>query len=451
MGFKNDFVWGAATAAYQIEGAAYEDGKGLNIWDTFCQEEGKIFGAHNGDVACDHYHKMEEDVELMSSLGMKAYRFSLSWSRIIPNGTGAVNPKGIEFYNRLINKLLECNIEPYITLYHWDLPYELHKKGGWLNPQIVEWFGYYAGVVVENFGDRVHNYMTINEPQIFVGNGYRGGGHAPGYNLDTKELLAMGHNVLMAHGTAVKIIRDKLGNKAKIGLAMATSPTCPATNSEEDIAAAERYYFRSDIRDFMYRDSYWLDPICFGHYNEDMYKICGDIMPEIHPGDMEIISQPIDFIGANIYSGSIVKSDGKGGVKTVEFEPGHPRNAFDWPLLPETLYWGPRFYCNRYHLPYFITENGMDAHDAVSLDGKVHDPNREDYLHRYLIELRKAASEGYDVAGYFTWSFMDNFEWSKGYDERFGIVYVDFTTLERIPKDSAYFYKKVIECNGENL
>lgn len=449
MGFRKDFVWGAATASYQIEGAAYEDGKGPNIWDMYCKEPDTIFEQHNGDVACDHYHRMEEDVELMASLGLKAYRFSVSWSRIIPEGTGKINQKGIDFYNRLIDLLTEKNIVPYMTLYHWDLPYALHLKGGWLNPEIADWFGAYTDVIMKNFGDRVHNFITLNEPQVFVGCGYRDGSHAPGYKLGTRELLIVGHNVLRAHGKAVESIRKAAGNSAKIGISMATTPKCPYTEADAETASKE--YFRADKDNFVYNDAYWLDPICTGKYNENILKECGDILPVITKEDMELIGQSIDFIAANIYSGNFITTNENGEALNVKQKVGHPRTAFDWPIVPESLYWGPRFFCERYKLPYFISENGMSAHDVVSLDGKVHDPNREDYMHRYLLNYKKAADEGYDVRGYFAWSLMDNFEWTKGYDERFGMIYVDYETLERTFKDSAFFYKKVIETNGENL
>lgn len=449
MGFRKDFVWGAATASYQIEGAAYEDGKGLNIWDMYCKEPDTIFEQHNGDVACDHYHRLEEDVALMVQLGLKAYRFSVSWSRIIPEGTGKTNQKGIDFYNRLIDLLIENNIEPYMTLYHWDLPYALHLKGGWLNPEIADWFGAYTDVIMNNFKDRVHNFITLNEPQVFVGCGYRDGSHAPGYKLGRREQLLVGHNVLRAHGKAVESIRKAAGSSARIGISMATTPKCPYT--EADIETARKEYFRVDKDNFIFTYAYWLDPICTGRYNADILRECGDILPDITKEDLKLIGQPIDFIAANIYSGTFVTTKATGEAEYVKQRTGHPRTAFDWPVVPESLYWGPRFFCERYKMPYFISENGMSAHDAVSLDGKVHDPNREDYIHRYLLNYRRAADEGYDVQGYFAWSLMDNFEWTKGYDERFGMIYVDYETLKRTIKDSAFFYREVIESNGENL
>lgn len=451
MSFKNDFVWGAATAAFQIEGAAYSDGKGLNIWDVFCKEDGKVFRGHTGDTACNHYNKIEEDVKLMKEMGLKAYRFSVSWARILPNGVGEINQKGIDFYNKLINALIENGIEPYMTLYHWDLPYELSKKGGWMNRDIVNAFAEYTKIIADNFSDRVKNYITLNEPEIFVGNGYMHGSHAPGYKLSNFELLNIGHNALLAHGIAVKILRENSKTELNIGISVASNPAIPVTEREEDVKAAQKVYDRADIYNFVYTDSYWLDPIVFGKYNDGILETCKDIMPKIENGDMELISQKIDFIGRNIYMGDYYKADENGEPVKLPHKVGFTKTAFDWPVSDDSLYYGVKQCYKRYKMPIYITENGMSCHDTISLDGKVHDPNRQDYLNRYLLGLKKASSEGFDIRGYFVWSLMDNFEWSAGYNERFGIIYVDYETYERIPKDSAYWYKSVIENNGSNL
>lgn len=451
MSFNNNFVWGAATASFQIEGAAYEDQKGLSIWDTFCREEGKIYCGHNGDVACDHYHRMEEDVKLMAELGLKAYRFSVSWSRILPEGTGEICQAGIDFYNRLIDTLLKYDITPYMTIYHWDLPYALHKKGGWLNDEIVKWFADFAAILSKNYADRVKHFITFNEPQVFVGCGYKVGEHAPGYKLCDFELLQIGHNVLKAHGAATKALRENAKTPIEVGIVMATCPSIPETETAPDIKAAYAAYNRANLDNYIFTDPYWLDPIVFGHYPEEVMKTCGHLMPKITEEDMALIHQPLDFIGNNIYRGHYVKADMNGNPEYIGLKVGIPRTAIGWEITPEALYWGAKETTDRYHLPYYITENGMSAHDAVSLDGKVHDPNRIDYLHRYLQGLKRAASEGIDVRGYFTWSFLDNFEWAKGYGDRFGIVYVDYETQKRTVKDSAYWYQTVIESNGENL
>lgn len=451
MGFKKDFVWGAATSSYQIEGGAFADGKGLNIWDTFCKDGGKVFGEHNGDVACDHYNRVEEDVKLMAEMGLKAYRFSVDWARVIPNGIGEVNEKGIAFYNKLIDLLIKYGIEPYMTIYHWELPYALHLKGGWQNPEISDWFGKYSEVLTKNFSDRVTNFITINEPQIFVGLGYMTGIHAPGLKLSKRELLNVGKNVLLAHGKAVSALRKYAVQPVKIGIATASSPAIPFTDSDSDILACEKAFGQADINNFIYPDCFWLDPIVLGKFPDGIEASCKDFVASFSKEEMDIISQKIDFLGANIYSGNYTMADENGNPKAAPDEVGYPRTAVGWKITENALYWGARLYCNRYNLPYYITENGMSAHDVVSIDGKVHDPNRIDYMHRYLRGFRKACEEGYEVAGYFAWSLMDNFEWANGYSDRFGLIFVNLTTQQRILKDSALWYKSVIETNGENL
>lgn len=450
MGFDKDFVWGAATAAYQIEGEAFGSGKGLNIWDSFSHQPNKIYENHNGDVACDHYHKMEQDVEIMKQLGLKAYRFSISWARVLPSGTGKVNKIGLDFYSRLVDLLLENGIEPYVTLYHWDLPHKLHTRGGWLNPESVGWFAKYADLIAKTFGARVKNYITFNEPQVFVGLGYMQGTHAPGYRLGNAELLEIGRNILLAHGEAVRAIRKQSGDK-KIGIVMACSPPMPETRTTADIAAAKKAYEHADIGNFIFTDSYWLDPIIFGKYPDALVATAGELLPELSDEEREIISTPIDFIGSNIYRGRVIRSFKNRTPCDVPPEPGAPLTANHWIITPDALYWGARCCVSRYGKPFFITENGMAAHDVVSLDGEVHDPNRIDYLHRYLRGLRRAADEGLNVAGYFAWSLMDNFEWAEGYRDRFGLVFVDYKSGERIIKDSGRWYSEVIKNNGENL
>lgn len=453
--FKEDFVWGTATAAYQIEGGAYEDGKGLSIWDTYCKEKGKIFGGHSGDVACDHYHRFLEDVKIMKSLGVKAYRFSLSWTRIIPDGIGEVNKKGIEFYNNLIDALLENGIEPYITLFHWDYPRELYKKGGWLNPESPKWFAFYAKVVAENFSDRVSNFITLNEPQCFIGLGYCTGGLAPGMQLPLCDTVLMSHNALLAHGMAVKALRENSKRKINIGYAPTYTFPYPSTETEEDINAARTatFEFTEDMLDgnWAWNSSWWCDPVFLGKYPQDALKYFEQYLPKNWEKDMDIISQPLDFIGQNIYNGWEMRRGKDSRPEAVNRSIGYPQTATDWPVTPDTLKWGVKFLYERYKLPIYITENGIACNDIISLDKQVHDPQRIDFLNRYLLKLEEAIDEGVDVAGYFLWSLMDNFEWGEGYRRRFGIVYVDYETQQRIIKDSGYWYKKVIETNGESL
>lgn len=447
MGFKKDFVWGVATASYQIEGAYKEDGKGLNIWDVFSHEAGNVQCGHTGDIACDHYHKFKEDIALMRKLGIKAYRFSISWSRIFPDGIGKVNEKGVRFYSELIDELLANNIEPYVTLFHWDYPYELYKKGGWLNNDSIKWFANYAAKISEFYSDRVKYFITFNEPQCFIGGGYLSGVHAPGLKVSYKDIFQMCHNVLKAHGAAVIALRENAKQPLKIGYAPTYTARYPSTNKSEDIEAARKDLFACPAisRDVMWSASWWSDPVLLGHYPEDGLEMYKDYLPEITEEDMKLISQPIDFYAQNIYTGKEIKAGTNGKPEIVERYAGSPKTAIQWSVTPECLHWAPKFFYERYKLPFYITENGMSCHDVVSLDGKVHDPNRIDYLNRYLLELEKAVDEGVQVEGYFLWSFMDNFEWSKGYTERFGIVFVDYNNQQRIPKDSAYWYKEWIE------
>lgn len=445
MSFRKDFIWGAATAAYQIEGAAYTDGKGLNIWDTFSHEQGKIYDGHTGDIACDHYHKLDEDLDFMKSLGLQSYRFSVSWARILPNGVGEVNEPGIAFYNRLIDGLLARGIEPCMTLYHWDLPYALHLQGGWLNDSSSDWFAEYAALIKERFGDRVTRFITFNEPQVFVGCGYMNGTHAPGYKLSKPELLRIGHNVLKSHGKAVLALRK--GPACLIGFTGASCPCIPETSTKENIDAARATYFASEHDGFVFSDAYWFDPVITGKYPDWVMNFKAPNAPTITEEDMALIHQKIDFIGLNIYNGKYIN---KAGL-CIQNQQGIARTSIGWPVTPEALYWGPYFMYERYHSPIMITENGMACHDWVSLDGKVHDENRTDYLHRYLLEFKKAADDGVDAIGYYVWSLMDNYEWGEGYKERFGIIYNDYQTQERTIKDSGYWYKHTIATNGEEL
>lgn len=449
MGFGIDFIWGAAASAYQMEGAAGEDGKGEDIWDIYTREPGHIFGGHTGENACDHYHRYREDVRLMKEIGLKAYRFSVNWSRVLPEGAGRVNEEGIAFYNALIDELLANGIEPYITLYHWELPYELYKRGGWMNPQIVEWFGEYAKVVAERFSDRAAHYFTLNEPQCFVGLGFLTGEHAPGLISPLRDTFEMAHNALKAHGRAVQMLRQYGKQKLTIGYA----PTCgmcyPETERPEDVEAARQMLFamQPDDGNWTWNVSWWSDPVILGRYPEEGLRRYEPYLPRITEEDMKLISEPVDIYGQNIYNGRCFCMGEDGKPEEVKRYEGFPGTAMGWPITPEALYWGPKFLYERYRKPIYITENGLSCHDVVALDGKVHDHDRIDFLGRYLRELKRAAGE-IDLRGYFHWSLLDNFEWAKGYSERFGMVYVDYRTQRRILKDSAYWYRDVIQSNG---
>lgn len=452
MGFAKDFVWGTATSAYQIEGMTQGEGKGAHIWDIYTKDPGHILEGHTGDIACDHYHHFREDIKLMKEMGIMAYRFSIDWSRVLPEGTGAVNEKGIAFYNELIDELVKYGIEPYITLYHWELPYELYKRGGWMNPQIVEWFGAYAKLVAERFSDRVRYFFTLNEPQCFIGLGFVTGEHAPGLKAPLRDTFEMAHQVMKAHGRAVQMLREYGKQPLLIGYAPTGSMCYPETDSKEDIEAARQMLFsmQPEDRNWTWSVAWWSDPILLGHYPEEGLVRYEAYLPKITEQDMALISEPIDIYGQNIYNGRCIRMGKDGKPEDVPRLVGASKTAMNWPVTPKCLYWGPKFLYERYKKPIYITENGLSCRDIISLDGKVHDPNRIDFLARYLHELKKAADE-IELRGYFHWSWMDNFEWAKGYTERFGLVYIDYQTQERILKDSAFWYKDVIQTNGKNL
>ncbi|GHV26123.1 beta-glucosidase [Spirochaetia bacterium] len=451
MAFRDDFVWGGASASYQVEGAVNEDGRLPSVWDMFCKQEGKILDGSSGAVAADFYHRYQEDVDIMKELGYKAHRFSIAWPRVIPTGDGAVNEKGLDFYDRLVDSLCKAGITPYTTLFHWDYPYDLFRKGGWMNPDSPKWFADYAAVMVKRLGDRLKNYMTINEPTCFIGASYIKTNHAPGIRLPIWDTLLMTHNVLLGHGRVVQTLRSLVPD-AKIGYAPAVGAYYPASDSPEDREAARQAFF-SVGDEGLWSVSLWNDPIFLGTYPEELYRRHGQHMPHIGSDDMKIISQKLDFLGQNIYFGDAVRADGKGGYEFPRRNIGYPFTAFaeKWPISPEALYWGPRFLYERYKVPLYITENGLSCADTVSLDGKVHDPGRIDFLQRYLHCLRKAAGDGVDIRGYFHWCVTDSFEWGYGYTERFGMVYCDYQTQQRIIKDSGHWYREVIRSNGANL
>jgi len=447
--FPQNFTWGAATASYQIEGAAHEEGRGLSVWDTMCRQEGRIARGQSGDVACDHYHCYREDVALMKQIGLKAYRLSLSWPRIIPDGNGEVNAKGLAFYDRLIDELLAAGIEPWVTLFHWDFPHALYCQGGWLNRQSVDWFARYTEVVVKKLSDRVRHWMVFNEPQCFIGLGHKIGMHAPGDKLALADVLRAAHHVLLAQGRAVQTIREHAQLAPVIGCALASPISIPASDSPADIEAA-RQHMMGFGDEWTWNTTWWADPVSFGHYPEDGLRKYHKDAPQIQPGDMETIRQPLDFFGVNIYSGIVIRA-GANGHENVKMPEGWPVTAMNWEVQPKSLYWGPRFLFERYKLPMVITENGMALTDWRSVDGQVRDPLRIDFLERYLTALGQAIRDGVDIRGYFLWSLMDNFEWAEGYRPRFGIIHVDYPTGTRTMKDSARWYSEVIAQNGANL
>ncbi len=458
--FREDFVWGVASSAYQVEGTDENDGRGKNVWDAFV-EDGRTFEHQDARVSCDHMHHYREDYALMRNLGIRAYRFSVNWSRILPEGTGRVNEKAIAMYRDMILCMKENGITPYLTLFHWEFPQALFERGGWLNPDVVDWFGEYAKVVAEHFSDICDHFITINEPQCVVGLGHLNGGHAPGVKYTIKETFQVAHHLLMAHGQAVINLRkyalplpgEQTPRPVQVGYAPTGGVAYPYTDSAADIAAAKKVYFGfyNPMDNWTWNVSWFSDPVFLGHNPKEGLEKFAEYLPEIKSEDMELIHQPLDFMGQNIYNGYYVRAGADGEPEFVTREPGFPRTASDWPVTPRAFYYGIQFLTERYPLPLYITENGMSCHDNPGADGRVHDADRVTFLDSYIGAMQKACDEGADVRGYFLWTFLDNFEWSDGYRQRFGIVYVDFTNQRRIVKDSAYWYQKVIETNGASL
>ncbi len=451
--FPANFRWGAASAAYQIEGAWNVDGKGPSIWDEFSHRPGKVLGNHTGDVACDHYSRYRDDVAIMREIGLQSYRFSVSWPRVLPNGVGEVNSKGLDFYSALVDSLLEAGIEPWITLFHWDYPLGLYNRGGWLNRDSVEWFGEYADIVVCRLGDRVRHWITLNEPQCYIVLGHHDGWHAPGDRLGASQVWTAMHHTLMAHGRAVQAIRAASPQPAIVGYAPNMNAKIPFEETPENIEAAKKVYFEVTPNSH-WGLSVWADPVYLGTYPEEAEKIHGFAWPRVTSEDLALIHQPLDFIGCNIYTGGHVKL-GEAGAQpqNVPWPVGGPSGALDWlQVIPDSLYWSARFQTERYgNLPFVVTENGLCNLDWVAMDGKVHDPQRIDYMHHYLNGLKRAASEGIPLGGYFYWSILDNFEWAEGYKSRFGLVHVDYETQRRTVKDSALWYRDIIASHGETL
>ncbi len=451
MPFSKDFLWGAASAAYQLEGAYLDDGKGMGIWDTFSQEKKYIAHGDNGNVSCDHYHRYKEDVALMKKIGLKSYRFSVSWPRVLPEGIGKVNEKGLKFYIDLVDELLAAGIEPLLTLYHWNLPTALYEKGGWKNPEIVDWFEEYTDLMTKTFAGKITYWMTINEPQIFGGFGYVEGQHAPFEKVSEADFMNISKNIFLAHGKAVQKIRENCPSGVKVGFAPSNSCVIPKELTEKGIEYARKLSFKIDAKKYYIGIAWWADAIVKGEFSEEAKEVFGDRLIHISDEEWKTIAQPLDFYGFNVYSAhDEEKIPDPLGYDRYSYC-GSPKTSIGWDITPEVMYWNCRFLYERYGLPLMVTENGMASYDWVSLDGAVHDPGRIDFVHRYLLELKKAVDEGIPVLGYQYWSIMDNFEWAAGYEKRFGLVFVDYRTLERTVKDSAYWYKEVIASNGENL
>ncbi len=438
--FPEGFLWGTATAAYQIEGGHDAGGRKPSIWDTFSHLPGKVFENQNGDVACDHYHRYREDVALMAGLGLDAYRFSISWSRVLPDGTGAVNREGLDFYNRLVDALLERGIRPFITLYHWDLPQAIEDRGGWGSRETPKAFGEYAAVVGSALGDRVKDWITLNEPMASAVLGYMFGMHAPGLQ-DPALGFRVSHHLNLAHGDAVRVLRAAVP-RANIGITHVSAPVYAATDSEADRAAAHRY-------DGFVNRWYW-DPPLLGTYPADILERLGPLAPPVEDGDMERLSPPIDFFGHNSYSRAIVRNDPETMLTEVAQVPavGKPHTDMGWEIYPDHLYDALVRIDRDYGAPeIYITENGAAFADEV-VAGAVDDPQRIEYLRAHIAAAHRAIQDGVKLRGYFCWSLLDNFEWSFGYSKRFGIVYVDYPSQRRIVKASGRFLAEVVRRNG---
>jgi beta-glucosidase len=437
--FPPDFLWGTAAASYQIEGAASEDGRGPSIWDTFCRRPGAIRNGDNGDVACDHYHRFEEDLDLMAALGIRNYRFSIAWPRIFPEGRGRINGAGIDFYDRLIDGMLSRGITPSATLYHWDLPQALEDRGGWRVRDTVEAFGQYAELMARHFGDRVAMWYTLNEPWCSWVLGYKDGIHAPGARESGQIHNQIAHNLLLAHGMGVQALRAGAGSKAlRVGIVYNPCNLVPFTESTQDVDAARALWHQ--------RNAWLMDPAMRGSYPEAELEAMGADAPRIEDGDMETICQPIDFLGLNVYFATEIVRDGLGPRSLESF---YPRTDFNWPITPDAAYWSVRFTNELYGpLDIHITENGCCYPDQVNDAGRVEDFARLNYIRETLKGLHRATVEGIPLRGYFVWSILDNFEWGEGYSKRFGIVHVNFSTQQRTPKASAEWYAHTIERNG---
>lgn len=439
--FPEGFVWGAITAAYQIEGAWNEDGKGPSIWDTFVRQPGRIERSETADVSVDHYHRYPEDIALMQELGLQAYCFSIAWPRLLPEGTGKVNQAGLDFYDRLVDGLLAKNILPYVMLYHWDLPQALQDKGGWGERFIIDAYCEYARLVARRLGDRIPAWVTHNEPMVISLGGHFTGELAPGIQ-DPFVALRVAHNLLVSHGQAVQVLRTELPKSARIGIILNITPTYPASATDADRQAAQRY---DGIANRMF-----LDPIFKGAYPADMLEMFGPIFPEVQPGDLQTISAPLDFVGLNYYMRAVMQHDPDVPIlQASQVYPPESEYSQMWEIYPPGMYdMLTRIQADYSPKQVYITENGVCVPDGPDFDGRVRDERRIRYLRDHLAQVRRAIQAGVPLKGYFHWTLMDNFEWAFGYRMRFGLVYMDFATQKRIIKDSGRWYKNVIQENG---
>jgi beta-glucosidase len=432
-----DFVWGVSTSNFQVEGAAQIDGRGVGIWDTYCRQQGKVQNGDTGDVACDHYHRYREDIAVMRELGVGAYRFSISWPRVLPRGRGAANEAGLSFYDRLVDALLDAGIEPWICLYHWDLPQALSDLGGWENRDLAGWFADYAALVARRYGDRVKRFATFNEPGVFTLFGYGLGWHAPGIS-DKAALHKAIHHVNLSHGSAVDVLRSMVA-RVSVGAVHSRQPCFPATDSREDVEAAQRV------------SAYWNDafphPQHFACYPP---ALADAIEPYLKPGDLAQIARPVDWFGLNHYSPHYIKAEANLLGATFGGPPaGVQKTAFGWPMDPAAFRDTLLDLHRQFRLPIYVLENGTASDDKLDDTGVIRDDGRIAYLQAYTDAIREANAAGAEVRGYFVWSLLDNFEWTSGYSLRFGLVYVDYASQRRIPKASARWYADLIAKDKE--
>ena len=444
--FPKDFLWGSATASYQIEGAVKEGGRGETIWDRFSHTPGKVYQNQNGDTACDHYHRYRQDIQLMKEIGLRSYRFSIAWSRIFPSGGGKINTPGLDFYQHLVDELLAAGIIPMITLYHWDLPQSLQDRGGWANRDTVKYYVDYAATMFDKLADRVRLWITHNEPWVVAFVGHDDGVHAPGIR-DRKTALQVSHNLLLSHARASILFDEFRGEDNQIGITLNLSPAYPDTDSPEDELAA-RYYDGMQNR-------WFLDPVFTGSYPEDMFEVYQKQYdaPTVEPEDLNAFRKSrIDFLGVNYYMRKIVRRSEKQEDLFAEVRPDYQGVRFtemDWEIHPEGLYELLTRVQRDYDPPIvYVTENGIACPDQVDSDGQIRDNDRIDYLRSHFSAAYRALQEGVKLKGYYVWSLIDNFEWAFGYSKRFGVVYVDYKSQARIPKSSANWYREVIANSG---
>jgi beta-glucosidase len=441
LAYPQGFLWGCATAAYQIEGAVHEDGRKPTVWDTFAHTPGKIYHNQNGDVADDSYHLFNEDIGLLHNLGAHTYRFSIAWSRIFPDGAGAPNPKGLDHYQRVLDELLAQNITPYVTLFHWDLPAAL--PGGWQSRDTAKAFAEYAGYVARHLSDRVHHFMTTNEFSCFTDQGYLTGEKAPGLKLSPRDAAQVRHHAILAHGLGVQAIRANAQGPVQVGLAENPTDYVPVMETPEHVEATRRAWREGNAP--------FLTAVMESRYIDSYLKKEGANAPRVEPGDMAAIGSKLDFVGLNVYAPTYIRADWSPQGWAVVLPPSSfPHMASDWIRVgPECIYWAVRNVSELWHPPaIYITENGCSSDDVLNAEGQIQDTDRIMYLRNHLTQLHRATQEGYPVKGYFLWSLLDNFEWTDGYSKRFGIHYVDYKTEKRIPKMSAEWYREVIARNA---